>query len=80
MVIIIVLKPNLKVNLGQDRGHKSGGSTRVNIQIKNFIIIVLKLDSRVSVRQGLNHGSGELTRVHPNFFKKSKQPYFDQKY
>jgi len=44
MVIIITLKPNLRVNLGEGSDSRPRGPTlltRVNIKIKVFLIIVL---------------------------------------
>jgi hypothetical protein len=51
MVIIIVLKPDSSVNLGQVSGHRFNGQhelTQINIRIKIIIIIVLKPNSGVN--------------------------------
>jgi hypothetical protein len=45
--IIVVLKPNSRVNFGQNLSHKLGESTRVNLgqcKDKNIYFIVIKLD------------------------------------
>jgi hypothetical protein len=63
MSIIVVIKPNSDVNLGQDSSLVSGGSTRVNIKIKVIIIIVLKFYLRVNLEQGPSHGIGLSTQV-----------------
>jgi len=50
MVIVIVLKPDSSVNLGQVPSHGSGGQhelTKNNIRIKVIIIIILKHDLRI---------------------------------
>ena len=52
MFIIILLKPNSRVNFGQNLSHKLGESTRVNLgqcKDKNIYFIVLKLDSVVDL-------------------------------
>jgi hypothetical protein len=47
MVIIIVLKFNSIVNLGQCLGHELRELTQINVRIKIIIIIILKSDSGV---------------------------------
>ena len=53
MVIIIVLKLNLRVDIRQSLGHWLRLEwTQINIRIKMVIIIVLKHDSGVNLGQG----------------------------
>jgi hypothetical protein len=63
MIIIIVLKLNPRVNLGQSPSHWSRpGSqvelTQVNVKIIVVIIIILKLDSKVNPGEGSGHKWG----------------------
>jgi hypothetical protein len=47
IVIVIILNPDLEIDLGKDQSHRSGESNQVNcvnIKIKLGIIIVLKPD------------------------------------
>jgi len=52
IVIIIILKSNLGMILGNARGM----GQRINIRIKIFNTVVLKPDLDVDSRQGLNYG------------------------
>jgi hypothetical protein len=68
VIIIIVLKPDLEVNLGQGLGYRARGLTWVNVWVKVITIIFLNLDSRVDYGQRLGHGLEELTQVDSKFF------------
>jgi hypothetical protein len=72
MVIIIVLKFNSIVNLGQCLGYELRELTQINVRIKIIIIIILKLDTRVNPRQGSGYESGGLTWLTQKFLKKIK--------
>ena len=67
VIIIIVLKPELKIVLAHDLSHESCRLINwVNVRIKVVVIIVLKPDSRVDSGQGLSQESGGSTRVKPS--------------
>ena len=63
MIIIIILKLNLKVNPRQDLGYWSrmliqvGWLTQINIYIKIIIIIILKLNLKINLHQNLDQKS-----------------------
>ena len=63
VIIIIVLKFDSIVNLGQDSGHESRELTRINVRIKIAIIINLKIRLGSRQKQGLGHGSRGSTQV-----------------
>jgi len=53
MIIIIVLKPNSRVNLELSSVHESSlPLIRINLKIKVIIIIILKPDFGVDLGQG----------------------------
>ena len=70
VIIIIVSKPDFRVNWGEAQvtGREGQhGLTRVNVWIKVVIIIILKSDSKVNPRQGSGHGSEGSTQLAQNF-------------
>jgi hypothetical protein len=67
VIIIIILKPDSRVNLGQDSGHNSSWLlTYVNVRIKMVIIIVLKPNLRIDLGLDLGCRSRGSTRVYPS--------------
>jgi hypothetical protein len=82
MVIIVVLKPDVEVNLRQDLGHESWGSVWVDLsQHKNYSNYYHSLKTRLGSQSRTRSGSlvGRVNQVDKKNKKKSTQPGFGQK-
>ena len=82
MVIIIVLKPDVEVNLGQDLGHESWGSAWVDpSQRKNYSSYYHSLKTRLGSQSRTRSGLlvGRVNQVDKKNKNKSTQPGFGQK-
>ena len=77
IVIIIAVKSNSRVDLGQGSSHCLGSPlTQFNKKIKIVIIVILKPNLEVDSGQGPGHRSGGLTLLEPGQCK-DKSCYYN---